>query len=66
MLARYAKAVTALVGAVGTALIAGLADGDMSLADWLAVLAAAATALGVGVVRNRPDAQSEPTVRDLP
>ena len=64
LIARYAKAATALLGAGGTALIAALADGHISGADWLAIALAVATALGVAGVPNRPFVRAKPSIHD--
>lgn len=57
---RYAKALTALIGAVATALPPVLADGSISGADWIAIALAVATAAGVGAVPNKRDRADHP------
>lgn len=50
---KYAKAHTALVGAVGTWLSVALKDGHIDNTEWYGLVVAAATALGVYAVPNK-------------
>lgn len=64
-IARYAKAFTALFGAVATALTAALADGSISGADWLAIILAIVTPAGVAGVANRSSTiRVKPSISD--
>lgn len=49
----YLKAHVALVGAVGTWLVAALKDGQVSGQEWYGLALAVATGLGVAAVPNR-------------
>jgi hypothetical protein len=65
MVARYAKAAAALLGAMATALTAALEDGTISGQDWIAIVLAGITALGVAGIRNRPAiVRVKPSVHD--
>lgn len=54
MLRRYAKAITALLGAGGATLVAALADGSISGAEWLGIVLAVVTGGVTAAVPNRP------------
>lgn len=65
-IARYAKAFTALFGTAATALIAALADGSISGADWLAIILAIVTPAGVAGIANRPNiVRAKPSIHDV-
>lgn len=55
-LARFRKAVVAVVGAVAVTLTAVLSDGEMAPADYAAVAVSVLTALGVYGIPNSPPA----------
>lgn len=55
-LARFRKAIVAVIGAVAVTLTTVLSDGAMSPADWAAIAVTVLTALGVYGVPNSPPA----------
>lgn len=62
---RYAKAITALFGAGGAALVAALADGSITGAEWVGIAIAVVTGPAVAAVRNRPPEVAS-SAHDLP
>jgi hypothetical protein len=67
MLAKYAKAITALVGAAIPAFIAAYADRSIGGADWLAILLALlGTPAAVAAIPNRQASRVKPSTYDGP
>lgn len=67
MFGKYAKAITALLGAAIPAFIAAYADGSIGGADWLAIaLALLGAPAAVAAVPNRPTPRVKPSVHDGP
>lgn len=60
---RYAKAITALIGAGVAALVPALADGSISGVEWIGIVMAVVTGGGVASVRNRAPAAQVPATR---
>lgn len=49
----YSKFIVAVIGALGTWAIASLADGNVTTPEWIALISAVLTALGVYQVTNK-------------
>jgi hypothetical protein len=68
MLARYAKAIAALLGTgITAAITTALADGSISGLEWLGIIAAVLGTTGAtAAVPNRPAPRLGPSVHDGP
>lgn len=64
MFAKYAKAITALVGAAATLLVPALADGSISGAEWIGIVLALVTGGATAAIPNRPVLRVKPSVHD--